>query len=182
MEDKDSNRQGGAIYCTNCNAEIMYEAKFCSCCGEKIESIAENVYNIQKCPNCHAEIEPSHKFCTECGTTINSSKDRLKNNSTSLDIDSVSKTGKDIIKGFGGFLNKTVDEIESSLNNKPSSTRRPLIHPIRKKGAKKPNLGFLVCDNCNGIYKLRPGESPSDFLEVCRCGGNLKHEKTIPKQ
>lgn len=168
--------------CPNCNAKIMHGVKFCSYCGENIENLIEDLDYDKKCPNCHAKIEAGHKFCTECGTSINNSKNGFKNNSNSLDIDSVSKTGKDIIKGFGGLLNKTVDEIESSLNNTSNSTRRPLIHPIRKKGAKKPNLGFLVCDNCNGIYKLRPGESPSDFLEVCRCGGNLQHKKTIPKQ
>lgn len=34
--------------------------------------------------------------------------------------------------------------------------------------------GYLVCQKCNGYYKLQPGESPDNF-DLCQCGGTLKH-------
>ena len=36
------------------------------------------------------------------------------------------------------------------------------------------NLGFMVCDLCNGTYELDEEESPEDF-DKCQCGGNLYH-------
>lgn len=38
--------------------------------------------------------------------------------------------------------------------------------------------GYLVCDECNGYYKLQEGENPDDFAE-CECGGKLEHYKNI---
>lgn len=35
-------------------------------------------------------------------------------------------------------------------------------------------LGYLICDRCHGKYRLKPGESPSDF-SGCSCGGNLRY-------
>ncbi len=40
------------------------------------------------------------------------------------------------------------------------------------------DTGYLVCEDCNGFYKLKKGESPADF-EKCECGGQLKHTKTL---
>ncbi len=34
--------------------------------------------------------------------------------------------------------------------------------------------GYLVCSQCGGYYKLKEGESPSDFVS-CECGGPLKY-------
>lgn len=39
--------------------------------------------------------------------------------------------------------------------------------------------GYLVCENCNEYYKLRPGESPEDFTDECECGGKLKYYHNI---
>lgn len=39
---------------------------------------------------------------------------------------------------------------------------------------KEENKGYLVCDDCGGLYKLQEGESPSDFAS-CQCGGKLIH-------
>jgi len=39
-------------------------------------------------------------------------------------------------------------------------------------------LGYLKCEKCGGYYELQEGESPEDF-DVCECGGELKHVKTI---
>jgi len=38
--------------------------------------------------------------------------------------------------------------------------------------------GYLVCEKCNGYYKLQAGESEEDFVE-CECGGKLKYHQDI---
>ncbi|MBI4814076.1 MAG: hypothetical protein HY802_07325 [Methanobacterium sp.] len=35
--------------------------------------------------------------------------------------------------------------------------------------------GYVVCNTCNGYYKLQSGESPEDFTTKCECGGKLKY-------
>ncbi|KAF5042840.1 hypothetical protein DSECCO2_508510 [anaerobic digester metagenome] len=35
-------------------------------------------------------------------------------------------------------------------------------------------MNYLICDKCNGYYKLQHGETPEDFVLECDCGGNLK--------
>jgi hypothetical protein len=39
--------------------------------------------------------------------------------------------------------------------------------------------GYLVCDKCNGYYKLHAGESPEDFTNKCECGGKLEYRDSI---
>jgi heat shock protein HtpX len=39
--------------------------------------------------------------------------------------------------------------------------------------------GYLVCDKCNGYYKLQSGESPEDFTNRCDCGGKLEYQDSI---
>jgi len=43
---------------------------------------------------------------------------------------------------------------------------------------KKTDNGFLVCEKCNGYYKLHEGEYPEDF-DKCQCGGKLKYYEDI---
>lgn len=35
-------------------------------------------------------------------------------------------------------------------------------------------MGYLICENCKGYYKLQKNESPEDFSK-CNCNGNLKY-------
>jgi len=44
---------------------------------------------------------------------------------------------------------------------------------------KNTKQGYLVCNKCNGYYKLQPGESPDDFPDTCDCGGELKYYEDI---
>jgi Family of unknown function (DUF5518) len=48
---------------------------------------------------------------------------------------------------------------------------------MQKSGVtpKKKDNGYLVCDKCEGSYKLQSDESPEDFSDQCECGGNLKY-------
>ncbi len=40
-------------------------------------------------------------------------------------------------------------------------------------------MGFLICDDCEGSYELRPGESSEDFDLSCNCGGELKFHSSL---
>jgi uncharacterized membrane protein len=51
---------------------------------------------------------------------------------------------------------------------------------IRLESPKKYKKNFIVCDKCNGYYKLQKGESLGDF-EFCECGGKLKYADSILK-
>ncbi|NOZ06914.1 MAG: SPFH domain-containing protein [Chloroflexi bacterium] len=53
----------GTISCSNCQAILPANAKFCSNCGAKIGG-------AMICSNCHAELAPDAKFCTQCGTKV----------------------------------------------------------------------------------------------------------------
>lgn len=35
-------------------------------------------------------------------------------------------------------------------------------------------MGYLICDECEGYYELKSGESSEDFDLICNCGGTLK--------
>lgn len=40
-------------------------------------------------------------------------------------------------------------------------------------------MGYLVCEKCKSYYKLQEGESPTDFLDKCNCGGKLRYAENI---
>lgn len=42
-------------------------------------------------------------------------------------------------------------------------------------------MGYLVCEKCGGYYKLKPGESPSQFSDKCECGGKFKYVEDMGK-
>lgn len=50
--------------------------------------------------------------------------------------------------------------------------------PERIKWLEKQD-GYLVCHDCGGYYKLQPGESPNDFSDTCKCGGELRYYEDI---
>lgn len=52
-----------------------------------------------------------------------------------------------------------------------------IIHD--KNAFKKSPSGFLVCDKCNGYYKLQPGDKLENFDDTCECGGHLKFETNV---
>ena len=52
--------------CSECNAEIADNAKFCPKCGAKVEK-EEPVNN---CPNCGEVLKDGAKFCAKCGCKI----------------------------------------------------------------------------------------------------------------
>lgn len=49
--------------CSKCHSELRPGAKFCTKCGQKIET--EPV-----CPQCGASLKPNAKFCTKCGLRL----------------------------------------------------------------------------------------------------------------
>lgn len=52
--------------CSECNAEIADNAKFCPKCGAKVERIEL----IKKCPNCGEPLKDGAKFCAKCGFKV----------------------------------------------------------------------------------------------------------------
>ena len=41
------------------------------------------------------------------------------------------------------------------------------------------NMGYLICNQCKGYYKLQPGEKPEEFTDNCNCGGRLRYTQSI---
>jgi len=42
-------------------------------------------------------------------------------------------------------------------------------------------MPYLVCENCDGYYELKEGESGDDF-KACECGGNLIYQQDLDKK
>ena len=85
-EISNENKQ---IYCSKCGNPLESDAKFCSCCGEKVPNekeiemnkVIEGSKNIGQtmaiesnkkrfCPNCGTEIGENDRFCGSCGSSI----------------------------------------------------------------------------------------------------------------
>jgi RNA polymerase subunit RPABC4/transcription elongation factor Spt4 len=61
----------GVKTCSNCNAQIKQEARFCTNCGAPQDTPEPEVaVETKDCPNCGATLEKDAKFCPECGTTM----------------------------------------------------------------------------------------------------------------
>lgn len=60
----------GTSPCTNCGSEMRSGLKFCTKCGNVLESIPEPIPQTPKCPNCDAEVRDDLKFCTKCGAKL----------------------------------------------------------------------------------------------------------------
>ena len=52
--------------CSECNAEIADNAKFCPVCGTKVEKEKP----VKICPNCGEVLKEGAKFCAKCGCKI----------------------------------------------------------------------------------------------------------------
>ncbi|MDY9924319.1 zinc ribbon domain-containing protein [Methanobacterium sp.] len=181
--NEDSNQ---FVTCTNCNANIPSGKKFCIECGkpEANNNINSNEPNLKPCPNCNAKISSEKKFCTNCGESFEvktESNNPILKNSVNVDdtIDSLKSSGKGLMKGMGGFLDKAATSIDSSINGN-KSTKRDIDEIFKQKDKIESNSGYLVCDVCGGYYELQPNEKPDDFSDECECGGTLFHQASLP--
>lgn len=143
--------------------------------------------SLIECPSCNAQIDSNKNFCTKCGTslTFNSDNNHNTKNNQELDknIENLKTSGKEFMKGLGGFLDKTAATLDEKLaQEKSSPTNKEIkekLKKIREKRESKP--GYLVCDNCGGYYELQTGETPEDFSDECECGGKLGHYHDLPE-
>ena len=181
--------------CPKCYVEVPPGLKFCEECGTKIESPV----NHTTCPKCYEEVAAGETFCTKCGTSL-----KMKKSSSNANInqelkkqresngrnippadetlDSVVKTGKGLMKGLGGFLDKAASGIDKNLQSNKSgpSSNKNINERLQKRRTKEKLIpGFLVCDVCGGYYELQPDEAPDDFSDECECGGKLEHKSKL---
>lgn len=91
-EEKEDVSQSNSIKCPKCGADLPENAKFCLCCGEKIQQLEANMivcpgcgrtvqkgkfclecgykFTMNSCPKCGATLPDGAKFCLECGEKI----------------------------------------------------------------------------------------------------------------
>jgi predicted amidophosphoribosyltransferase len=174
-----------ATTCPKCFADVEPGLRFCTKCGSEIKRTVSSD-QATTCPKCFADVEPGLRFCTECGTSLvvqdNSSssineklRQRREAEGKSVPprdetLDTVVESGKGLMKGLGGFVNKAAKSIE---NNRQSSATKGIMSSNTTRNDE--NLGYLVCDACGGYYQLQQGESADDFDSKCDCGGKLEH-------
>ena len=178
------------ITCNNCNGKIEQNKKFCTGCGDPIVKnlVKHNLVesNLKNDPSCGNEIIEGKKFCTKCGQSVvvdslntnNSTTNTSQNDDT---LDNLKTSGLGLMKGLGGFLDKTAAAIDDNLAQNKSSYKnkdiRNRLTEIREKKIISP--GYLVCDACGGYYELQTGEDPDDFSDECECGGCLVHQSNL---
>jgi len=54
-----------------------------------------------------------------------------------------------------------------------------IVDKLWEEKSEDEDNGYLVCDRCQGYYKLQLGESPEDFSDECECGGRLNYYDNI---
>jgi hypothetical protein len=178
------------ITCSNCNAKVQQNKKFCTGCGDPIEKNVVNnelvESNLKKCPSCGTEIPYGKKFCTKCGKSVVVDSNNTNNSATNSSqhddtLDNLKTSGLGLMKGLGGFLDKTAATIDDNLTqNKSSYKNKDISDRLTKMREKKEiSPGYLVCDVCGGYYELQTGEVPDDFSDECECGGSLVHQSNL---
>jgi ribosomal protein L40E len=63
-QPKTESPSGAKSACPKCGAANLANAKFCTECGEKMQTGAQTV----PCVKCGAALAAGSKFCNECGT------------------------------------------------------------------------------------------------------------------
>jgi hypothetical protein len=176
------------VICNNCNREVEAGIKFCTICGTKIKDPKSAIVT---CPVCLVKLEPGLKFCTACGADVGpKEKTKIKKDEEISEeigkttksegepiVDSVVSTGKDIMKGLDGILNKAASSIDIREESDKTSDKTDKTR-IKPRDKKYQHPGYLVCGKCGGYYALEADESLEDF-EECQCGGKLKHQESI---
>lgn len=182
--NEDSNQ---FVTCTNCNANIPLGKKFCTECGKTVEvndKVNSTETDLNLCPNCNAKISPEKKFCTSCGESLEEkteSNNPILKNSVNVDdtIDSLKSSGKGLMKGMGGFLDKAAASIDSNISGNKFTNSEDDNELFEQMDGIESNSGYLVCNVCGGYYELQPDEKPDDFSDECECGGTLSHKNSL---
>ena len=102
---EETSNETKPVYCSKCGSLLEDDAKFCSCCGEKVltekeiemdkviegsknigQTMAENINRKRFCPNCGIEIGESDKFCGNCGSSIEEDRGYTSYNNLSSEV------------------------------------------------------------------------------------------------
>lgn len=67
--ENGKNEESNFIMCSQCNAKLDVNAKFCGNCGTKVEKQAL-VSDNKFCPECGAKVSTNSRFCGECGNKL----------------------------------------------------------------------------------------------------------------
>ncbi|MBZ2165906.1 zinc ribbon domain-containing protein [Methanobacterium spitsbergense] len=165
------------INCPNCNEDVEARLKFCPECGTKIQTNAPSPLNT--CTYCDADVEVGLKFCTECGKKIRHSKGTLKRDKSNwLDksLVTINKSSQSLLKNVDNLIDNNIKK-----SRVPPNVKIEQFKPVRIKGIDNPNPGYLLCDQCGGVYKLKSFESRDDFSVHCECGGKITYLKNLSK-
>lgn len=183
------------LNCPKCATEVESGLKFCTKCGAEIKTVSTN---LGTCPKCYADVTPGLMYCTKCGNSLEVRKsvssaeinDKLRQKRMSgeyqvthgdQNMDQFVESGKDLMKGLGGFLNQAKGDLDHMLKSNDSSynqSNQKRINPIKPK-IKPKNNGYLVCDKCEGYYKLGVDESLDNIELSCECGGKLEFKESL---
>ncbi len=190
------------IICPGCSAELPAGSRFCTDCGSKIDQPVFVGSDDQKiiCPGCSAELPAGSRFCTDCGSKIEQvpvSGSLTQNMPVSDEtVESVKKTGRGLLKGMGGFLDKAAASIDDAtqsgakyrtkVEQPPSYIHNPQVNnddaesvKDKSKGLLKGMGGFL--DNATAsIDNSTSNETEVDnrgYVVCEECGGYYELEE-----
>ena len=190
------------IICPGCSAELPAGTRFCTDCGSKIDQPVFVGSADQKiiCPGCSAELPAGTRFCTDCGSKIEQvpvSGSVTQNVPVSDEtVESIKKTGKGLLKGMGGFLDKAAASIDDAtqsgakyrtkVEQVPSYSHNPQVNNDdvefvkgRSKGLLKGMGGFLDNSTAN-IDNSTSKETEVDnrgYVVCEECGGYYELEE-----
>ncbi|MBQ7941699.1 MAG: zinc-ribbon domain-containing protein [Muribaculaceae bacterium] len=143
--------------CPKCNSELREGAKFCTQCGQKIETSS-------LCPQCNAPLKPGAKFCTRCGYKLTvatvevNAQAETKASPVQVPDDMNTAKGRIYWNVQPGQVARVITESEFETYNKIQG----IIVPEGTTAYIRAN-GRTIASISGGTYDLANTSSPSSF-------------------